>query len=127
MGFTDRQERRREREAQRREEIRNALNRAQTIEDLIEIIEREEEVEVEDELTGETYTRTYTEYSSPRLQQFDDVCEKKPVLRRKVSEESLKDAQDAYDENNALELARYAFEVVSGFDVANDTIDDEDE
>ena len=127
MGFTDRQERRRERDAQRREEIRNAHDRAQTVEDLIEIIEREEEEEVEDEETGETYTRTYTEYSSPRLQQFDDVCEKKPVLRRKVSEESLKDAQDAYEENNALELARYAFEVVSGFDVANDTIDDEDE
>ena len=117
MGYNDRRQRQRELQAQRDRERREAIRTAETLEDILEIVEREYEEEIEDE-DGETTTVTRTQKSSPMVQQMNDVLTNGPVQRRKVSPESVDEARTAYDNEDALELARLAFEVVSGEDPA---------
>ena len=117
MGYNDRRQRERERQAQRDRERREALREARTLEELLEVVEREYEEEIEDE-DGETRTVTRTRKTSPMVQQMNDVLTNGPVQRRKVSPESVDEARTAYDNEDALELARLAFEVVSGEDPA---------
>ena len=117
MGYNDRRERERERQAQRDRERREAILKAETLEDILEMVERQYEEEIEDE-DGETRTVTRTQKTSPMVQQMNDVLTNGPVQRRKVSPESVDEARTAYDNEDALELARLAFEVVSGEDPA---------
>ena len=117
MGYNDRRERQREREAQRDRERREAIRKAETLEDILEIVEQEYEEEIED-IDGETTTVTRRQKTSPMVQHMNDVLTNAPVQRRKVSPESVDEARTAYDNENALELARLAFEVVSGEDPA---------
>ena len=117
MGYNDRRQRERERQAQRDRERREAIRKAETLEDILEMVEQEYEEEIED-IDGETTTVTRTLKTSPIVQQINEVMGNVPVQRRKVSPESVDEARTAYDNEDALELARLAFEVVSGEDPA---------
>ena len=122
----ERRKRRQERNSQRDQERREAIRKAETLEDLLDIFEQEYEEEVEDE-DGETRTITRTRERSGRFDQLERIVDVDPphgepeaVNRGRVSQESKDDAEAAYEEGDALELARLAFEVVSGHDPAGE-------
>lgn len=134
MGYTDRQQRRRERRRQLRQLAREAEQKAERLEDLLELVEREyeEEVSIDDELTqdGEqTETVTRTELTSPRIQHIEevlgvDIDGSEAVNRGKISPSSKETIQDAYQQEDALELARHAIHILTGFDPKNDRIEE---